>query len=749
VRRQVAALAVVVFAVHLLFLPPTLEDIDSINFALGVREFDVANHQPHPPGYPVYVALARVSAAAAAAWDADDPVLTGLALVSVISGALLVPVLYGLFRQLDPRLGWWAALATTCSPLVWFTAARPLSDMAGLTAALATQVLCIAAIRGVRVDDGRRHHLSPAFLVSAAAMLAGLAAGIRSQTVMLTAPLLLAALAWPRTGLAWRDRAVAVCLAGAAVVLWAVPLVIASGGLGDYFVALGAQGGEDFRGVVMLWTSPHPRVALEALRNTFVLPWGGLVPGLLIMTLALAGAVVAARRAPALLVLLAVAFGPYAAFHLLFHETATLRYALPLVPPVVFLMLYTVAGAGRAGPAVAGGAVAALSLVWTVPALHAYARTGSPAFQVLDAALAADRTGGRTGPLPVVGMHAVMHRVEEWRRPEHARRVLRAGHGKEWLALVDHWKADPVSSVQFLADPRRTDLALFDARDRERLLSARWSFPEVPFVAGARPGGADFYLMRPPGWMLDRGWALTAEVGGVTSASGLGPHVEPTVAWVRARTEPGTLLIGGRHLGPGAGMVRVTVDVDSCELTAFDIGPGSFTRLVTVPADVLRGEGYRPLAVRAAAADGSPTPGVSLEQFDLQAEGVPMMGFFDGWHEPEYQPVTARAWRWMSEHAAVWVRPVGRDVTLTIAGESPRRYFERSPDVRVVAAGIELARLRPDDDFAVDIPIPAGVLDAAGGMVTIESDLWFSPADREASADRRHLALRIYEVSVR
>jgi hypothetical protein len=34
-------------------------------------------------------------------------------------------------------------------------------------------------------------------------------------------------------------------------------------------------------------------------------------------------------------------------------------------------------------------------------------------------------------------------------------------------------------------------------------------------------------------------------------------------------------------------------------------------------------------------------------------------------------------------------------------------------------------------------------------MVTIESDLWFSPADREASADRRHLALRIYEVSVR
>ena len=44
-------------AAHLPFLAPSLEDIDSINFALGLRDFDVAQHQPHPPGYPVYIAL--------------------------------------------------------------------------------------------------------------------------------------------------------------------------------------------------------------------------------------------------------------------------------------------------------------------------------------------------------------------------------------------------------------------------------------------------------------------------------------------------------------------------------------------------------------------------------------------------------------------------------------------------------------------------------------------------------------------
>src|SRR5918995_6312034 len=59
-------------AAHLPFLAPSLEDIDSINFALGLREFDVARHQPHPPGYPLYVALGRVSLGAI---DAIAPAL--------------------------------------------------------------------------------------------------------------------------------------------------------------------------------------------------------------------------------------------------------------------------------------------------------------------------------------------------------------------------------------------------------------------------------------------------------------------------------------------------------------------------------------------------------------------------------------------------------------------------------------------------------------------------------------------------
>src|ERR1044071_7410253 len=59
VGRWALFIAVAYLAAHLPSLAPSLEDIDSINFALGLRDFDPARHQPHPPGSPVYIALGR------------------------------------------------------------------------------------------------------------------------------------------------------------------------------------------------------------------------------------------------------------------------------------------------------------------------------------------------------------------------------------------------------------------------------------------------------------------------------------------------------------------------------------------------------------------------------------------------------------------------------------------------------------------------------------------------------------------
>ena len=149
VRTALAALALLFLAAHLWFLPPTLEDIDSINFALGVADFDVARHQPHPPGYPIFIALGKASTGLFRAVGVHFPEPRGLAIWSALSGAALVVFLFGLFRALggDDRRALWATVVTACAPLFWFTALRPLSDMTGLAAAVAAQALIISADR--------------------------------------------------------------------------------------------------------------------------------------------------------------------------------------------------------------------------------------------------------------------------------------------------------------------------------------------------------------------------------------------------------------------------------------------------------------------------------------------------------------------------------------------------------------------------------------------------------------------------
>src|SRR5579864_939714 len=143
------ALALAFIGLHLPFLPASLEDLDSINFALGIRDFDVARHQPHPPGYPIFILAAKAVHAVV------PSEARALSVVGVGVGGLAALALARLFRTLEatrsaedagllataPSAADARPLAATLlaltSPLFWMTAARPLSDAAGLAAALA------------------------------------------------------------------------------------------------------------------------------------------------------------------------------------------------------------------------------------------------------------------------------------------------------------------------------------------------------------------------------------------------------------------------------------------------------------------------------------------------------------------------------------------------------------------------------------------------------------------------------------
>ncbi|MDQ3347039.1 MAG: hypothetical protein M3545_03635 [Acidobacteriota bacterium] len=705
------------------------------------------------------MAAGRASAAVLRSAGLFAPEARGLALLSTLSATALVWLLFALFRSLRPddtnpgaardaagrnadRHALWATVTAIASPLFWFTALRPLSDMMGLAGAVAAQALIVAVL-------SRR--AGPAALMWGG-LLAGLAIGIRSQTFLLTLPLLAMALVVPRLGLRARDRAAAVAATGLGVCAWAFPLVWASGGLSEYAAALGTQAGEDFSGVVMLWNVRAARVAVDGLVASFLWPWGSLLTGTVVVAAAAVGAGRTAWCAPRVLLLLAVGFLPYAVFHLLFHEVVTVRYALPLLLPAAYLAVSALAWIAPSGPLVGCSVLAAVCLVPAVSASVAYAREGSPAFRAFRALQPGPHTasGQSSFAVDAVGMHAVARRVAQWEGSALPGRVLDAPHGREWLALVAEWRAHPDAQVAFVADPRRTDLALVDPRSRQRVASYRWPFVEPPYVGGARPGNSELYRMSPPQWMLDRGWALGAEVAGVTARDGLGPHRRPSVAWIRTGHEETLLMLGGRHLGGARDPVsRVSVRVGGRPLESFDVTPGFFFRTLAVPAGALASaEAYVTLDVKAESAATLPAMPVALEQFDLQRGGVPMIGVEEGWQEPEYDPRTGRAWRWATERATLWVRPIGRDVRLIVQGESPRRYFATAPVITLTVAGREIARFSPASDFREDIVLPAAALSDANGRVVLESDQWFSPGDRDGSPDRRHLAVRIYSYAV-
>ena len=94
---------------------------------------------PHPPGYPVYIALGRVALAAVeAAVPGARPATAAslaLALLSAIGGALAAAALGVVFRALDKRAGgappaspqwWWATALAVAAATGIFRNAEPL-----------------------------------------------------------------------------------------------------------------------------------------------------------------------------------------------------------------------------------------------------------------------------------------------------------------------------------------------------------------------------------------------------------------------------------------------------------------------------------------------------------------------------------------------------------------------------------------------------------------------------------------------
>ena len=752
--RFVWAVAALFLCVHLAWLPGHLEDIDSINFALGMRDYDVAAHQPHPPGYPVFTALARGSAHLVGLFDAGasgSPADFGrrsaiaMALLSAVAGALALLALYRVLRLLDGHdradaptiLPLLATTLTAATPLFWVTAARPLSDMTGLAGALGCKYLLLRAAR-----DGARLRCA-----LGAAVACGVAAGLRSQVTWLVVPLLV----WLLVRICRRvDIRAALAVAASAlagVMTWAVPMVTMTGGLEAYRSALTSQAGEDFDGVPMLAMAPDARRFIVALGDTFVSPWSWWPMAAVVLLLACAGvAALGSRRR--LATWMALAFVPYLAFHLLFQETETTRYALPLVPVVVTSLVVALQRwLARSGVAIAT-VLGVVALATSIQAHRQYVETEVSIEQVL-ARMEADARQRSSRPQVIAHRRvwAETRRARQAITPSPSFDLLPAPRSLEWQGGLPAWQRD--DTVWWLVDPIRGDRVTVDPRSMQLREHVAWPLPAAAVLGGMRPHPFDWYDVSRPQWILRDGWSLTPELAGLTAAAGQGLPGGTATALVRGSSGEATVVVGGRSIADASASPTMEVRIGTSWEAAtwrqeVALAPGPFAFVWRVPSGAMPMQGYVPLMVAAGGATtGRP---IFLEQFDVQPAGVPVVALGQGWYEPERDVATGRTWRWVGDTSDLRIVGSTGDVRLTVAGTYPR-HIDRAPVLEIFSGTERVATHTLSRPFRIEQVIASRFLSGEGRMTWRVSPS-FVAGERTGSADARRLALEIAALQV-
>ncbi len=204
---------------YLSFQSISLDDFDSVSFALALDHFDISLQQPHPPGFPVYIAAGRAVRLVVADSRA------ALTLLSALTGSLAAAVLAWLAAELDdlPAAGFLPGLWLMVLPGFWLSSEMALSDVPGV----ALVVLAIGALW-----KGRRDWR----WLAAGAFLTGLCLGSRPQNALPAA--LFGAYSLVRLVRIPGQRAmigVVLVVGAGSILLWLMPTLGASGGWNSYW----------------------------------------------------------------------------------------------------------------------------------------------------------------------------------------------------------------------------------------------------------------------------------------------------------------------------------------------------------------------------------------------------------------------------------------------------------------------------------------------------------------------------------
>ncbi len=192
-------------------------DLDSVNFLLGLAEFNPEVHQPHPPGYYLYIQAGRL-----AQWFFAEP-HDALVFLSVLASCGSVLLIYALSREwFHRKAAVAAALMFVLSPLCWFYGTVALTYLPEALFAALVGFLCWKTYSG-----------TAAYAIPSAIAL-GLAGGLRQSSLLFLGPVWLLSL----SGVRARRAALAVVVLCVVIAAWFFPMLHESGGADRYFASL-------------------------------------------------------------------------------------------------------------------------------------------------------------------------------------------------------------------------------------------------------------------------------------------------------------------------------------------------------------------------------------------------------------------------------------------------------------------------------------------------------------------------------
>lgn len=195
-------------------------DWDSAQYLLGVEHFSVAMHQPHPPGYPLFIVFGKVLALL------FSPYTSLLIMNSVFSISAVFGIYLLVWRIWQHR--WLAATLSTAfmvNPIFWFYRGFANTYVIDTALSIWLALLTYCFIRGLTEKPNAQY-------LYASAVVLGVGSGFRPSLLVLLMPLFVLQLMYYANK---RARTISVSILVLSVVLWLVPLMIVSGGIGGYF----------------------------------------------------------------------------------------------------------------------------------------------------------------------------------------------------------------------------------------------------------------------------------------------------------------------------------------------------------------------------------------------------------------------------------------------------------------------------------------------------------------------------------